>query len=779
MPDDNAPNLFHASAVSRSRAQIRSKWRGYIQYGITCLALTAVFVPPKLGWTLALFACILVFVGFYLRMQANSLHLLSRDAQRLALLSDGLGRKVLTYDSVEIIKDCDLKEDWKKAFLPDKYYTSHMKPGRARLALNIAESIFFSKSLLQRHQKTLLFRMIISPIVLILLVIIILALWSDPDRYVIITGGAAVSLMWVDNLETLLKVRHAIRTYEKVDRRLDSIIETGGLEDERIFAAFADYALASGLAPPIPSGMYLDNREAINNLWEHRLEEYENIPAIEDDEGKDAELIALYFSTPRIFEDRKAFPRWLSLDDARDVLMTVLSTLPPELKKDIDSIELGHIEGASDAIITEIKLRTPKREIGQFVIKFYRSKKQAEAEHNRLKKYAGLAVDFFPRVIDDPRLLLLGGVGFYHVNIASGQEFISAKEAISHISRTGAFNTSPYKERVQTIYDCVKALARVFNNRMAEPSDEDLQKLWNKKGSQSPSELVLDLRNAEWIEDGQRIKILNSQKNNFDSSCPIYMEDVSSEKHLTLKLSNWKYHEARCITDIVDGKKLAFIITEEMVSIINGSDYLEIIIPSAILDSFPVPIEKFLAENLGGDWSRIELYDAHEKVLSKLRENQATLSLCHCDFHAGNILISNSTFRVIDFFDIGMDLVYSDVCCLQLSALMAALSSMSGNSAELIKEFVRLALRPEAEGSNNVNIAMFASWVSDLRNQYDQGRNHVSSNTEYASTLLIEAIKQAHYSICSRNTVSSSWPILINALKNYLNLDCLETDLVN
>lgn len=104
---ETLPSTLHASLVARQRSQERSHRRYQFHYGVTALALAAVFLPNNLAWFFILFACMLQIAALSLKIQATYLHLLSRDAQRLALLSDSLGHEVLTFDVVDI--HCDLE----------------------------------------------------------------------------------------------------------------------------------------------------------------------------------------------------------------------------------------------------------------------------------------------------------------------------------------------------------------------------------------------------------------------------------------------------------------------------------------------------------------------------------------------------------------------------------------------------------------------------------------------------------------------------------------------
>ncbi len=763
---DNLPTLLHASAVARTRAQNRSRYRNYIHYAVVILVIASVFVPSQYAWLLVFCACILQLIALSMKVQAARLHFLSRDAQRLVLLSDSFGREVMTFDVVELLKDCSPGRDVKAALIPEKYYSTNVVVGRRRFAVNIAESTFFSRSLLEQHVKRLRVKVLFYASISLVTLLCVLAYWPNPSRYLLIAAAAAIALVLVDDLETIAAVARSIRAFENVDRRLHAILESGGLEDERIVAAFADYAVASGVSPPVPSDIYAKQRRRLNDLWSQRCKLYEQVAA---GEKGDMQGLALpdgaSTATLRVFEARHALPSWFSAQDQRDLLISLIRRVPSGIT--VDAIELQRLGGASGAVVTEAKVLVSERTIGHYVLKFYRNKTDATREWRRLQDYNVLAVDFFPRCMQDANLLAKGGVGFYHANFSSPHEFLPAAQVMASAIRTGLSLSPDNAIWTEPVGSCLQALADIFSECCPEMPPDMGWNLCEQLKRDAPCSYVADLRKTEWVRSESAIRLLGMKA--IPASAASYRQIgnhlACKEGWLALRLGEWRSADLFCTSTYAFGPKLAVVVPDEMVRWQRDPEIIHLEFDPSLIRDLAISTEEFLSRSVGGDWSEVDILGSYLESARILSLVKAAPGLCHRDLHLGNIMVANGSFRVIDFFDIGIDFAYSDVCRLQLSSLACIAGVVPSQGRMLANGFSVLML---GYGSEQQASGSLAEWLASLKERFENGAKRSYPDTEYVATLLLEASRQAYYSVCSDRPVCEEWPVLIGKLSEHL-----------
>ncbi|MEO1582119.1 MAG: hypothetical protein AAFR91_09725 [Pseudomonadota bacterium] len=712
-----------------------------------------------------LVAVALQLLALWLKIDASRLHLLSRDAQRLALLSDSFGREVLPFDIVDILKAADVQEEWRRAPVPEKYYSTNVDTGPKRLLINLAESIFFSRSLLKFELSRLGKENIGAYILILISSIILLAIWPNPDRYIIIVAVASIALVAIDDLESFLQINRSIKAFEKIDRRLDSILYRGTFDREFLFAAFADYCVTSATAPPIPSGLYVRKQKELNSLWYKRLEVYETeegTDLISADRGavlRDRRLNR----DIRIYENIGSLPSWFNIYDRDSILTIIIDNLPKD--STCDAIELRRLGGASGAVTSSITLLLNGLKIAHFVVKFYRDLEVARTETDRLEEYSLLAIDFFPRHLKNPRLLGKGGVGFYHVNYASEGSFISGFEALSRAEKSRTY----FQNYSVNISRCISAVAKTLTKDRISSSRAETLDIYGKHERFEPCDVVVDLRKSIWTRDTNLISILDQSPTLYPSSHqPIFREDVApTTKHLTIPLSSWSGSKDTLAFSNLYGTKAGFIIPLDMIPETYPESGLQVRMSRVAANKLSITNELFLKNTIGGNWEKVRLSQLYRRALAILRSAEALVSTCHRDLHLGNIFISENSFRVIDFFDIGRDFAMVDICRIQISSIIRLSHSNNSHSISVIRLFLN-EINKHAHEEESGKIYEMIRWIYSLKSVFESSCNRSFSEIEYIATLLFEATRQAHYSISSDRAVPSGWPELLNELQDTL-----------
>src|ERR1051326_5537422 len=157
------PTLLALASVARRAAQRFIDHNHMVSFCSILLTCGAVFCKDAAAWALVTFAFLAKGLAFALYARGKSLHDLSREAQRLALLEDSYGRLIDPFQVVELRKRAGVRLE-KIAVAesyPRPYYTSHQKAGDARFLENMQQSTFWSRNLLDLYWKRMLLLLVV------------------------------------------------------------------------------------------------------------------------------------------------------------------------------------------------------------------------------------------------------------------------------------------------------------------------------------------------------------------------------------------------------------------------------------------------------------------------------------------------------------------------------------------------------------------------------------------------------------------------------------------
>lgn len=756
-PQDERPTLLHASVVTRQRSQRHSLQRSVIYYLVTAIALVAIFLPANVAWYLLLLNACLLGIALALKLLATREHLVSRDAQRLALLADGLGEDVLAFDHTEVLKDANLKDDWKSVTLPEKYYTSSAAPGRARLAINIAESSFYSRSLFERHRQRLAIRIGVASCAIVVGVIVVLASWASPSRFLAVTAAATILLVLTDDLETAVSVSRGIAAFETLDRKLHEIIGNHGLDDERVFSTFGDYSVASAVAPPIPSDVYARNRYQLDSYWDERRSQYEK--AAEEERDWYIRVPDGLGTSIRCFEHFGSLPSWLTAEDRKGLVAAILPA--PGQAIPHDGIEFSAVAGMGDAPVTLALVRAGERVVVQYYLKFYRDTASASRELATLRSLGFLAADCLPRVIDDPRLTSKGIVATYSVSSTGNREFQPGDRALRTSAVSRALGTEMLGLTHRALSRCSNTLPQILHAGQAAVT-VDAAEVAKRRSGDAPRGAIMDLRGSVWVRSGNSVRVDRSKPGLGTRSAEPAAGTTSSA---AVEPTGWSDGETVvAFSDALPNHLL--LLPREMLSTGSPTLILEFA-TEGVADESSRPLETHLGSTIGGNWLSSVVTSAYAEGL-RAALDAGDAALCHGDLHLGNVLVADGTFRIIDLFSVGPDFVYTDVCRLQISCLITLLNALPSMRADLVRCVCELLAGVELPAGNAETIAR---WLVGLRGEFDSGRHHAGSEKAYLGSLLMEASQQAYYSVLSSRPVGPEWPALLDFLRRRVAYD--------
>lgn len=275
--EDAASGVNDPSLVSLARAELEDaktwfRLRLYAHIATLVVVLGAQYAPEKGAYVLGLIALVLQVIAWALRRRALSRQALGEEAKRRALLADALGVEAEPREAADIRARMSKAAVRAAASMDDlNYYASKRAPGLLRLRDHLQESTFWSKHLYEAAAQRA--SLAILPLITVpILILFFLAPFATGSTIFITAKVLLVAMSFVpssDQLSNSFAWSSAARKCDQLDRRVDSIAEgTWG----PALAVFADYALATGTAPPIPTKIYEARRDELNRQWDGRMQ---------------------------------------------------------------------------------------------------------------------------------------------------------------------------------------------------------------------------------------------------------------------------------------------------------------------------------------------------------------------------------------------------------------------------------------------------------------------------------------------------------------------------
>lgn len=261
------PSLLALSRAEQEVSKSRFLISRLTHAATLAVTIATLFVDGKLVYFLALAALATEAVAWLFRVLGDRKHSLAEEGRRRALLADALAKPA---DALAI-RDLRARHSRRARAIAHKfedpnYYATQAEAGSARFRAELQESAFWSREL---YSVSANIAYITAGVVLLLVVgaLFIAAGTESSDASLIVARVGVVFLSFLvfsDVLTQALAWTDASRKSDAVYRRL----EREALDDEGVaLAVFGDYCVATATTPPIPSSLYLANRERIESAW--------------------------------------------------------------------------------------------------------------------------------------------------------------------------------------------------------------------------------------------------------------------------------------------------------------------------------------------------------------------------------------------------------------------------------------------------------------------------------------------------------------------------------
>ncbi|WP_288146800.1 hypothetical protein [Thomasclavelia cocleata] len=737
--------LLSISNTTRINSQRYNKYNANVQYTIVLLSIISSCLNQNLAWWLVLFTCCLGFLSLFLEKKSTFNHLKSRETQRVILLINSFGSVIENYELAEILK---VKLNIKKleGLFTDKYYSTNAEKGVKRLIINLAESVFYSKNIFENYRNKLNIKIWISAIGIIILTIVCIVSWNNSSKYIAITSSTLIFQIVISDLKILFSLNRIIKKLEILDWKLDNTLRHHCIQSEDAYILYSEYCVEMTIAPPVSTSIYINKRDSIDIIWNKRLYEYENIchKVFNRHNG-----IGKY----KIISTLNTYPEWYKLEEWENILNMLLEILLPNI--DIDIVQMQKLSSYSDALVDEVIAISHKKIVGKFILKIYNDASYAWEEIKKLEKFASISYDFCPRFINDKKIIENGIVGFYHVDYVALSNFMTAYEGLYK-----CLNSIKYKKTFQKICtilnDSIFKSSYIFSHFDLEKlyNDDDINNFLRAKVDTSPKEYIIDLTCYNFINPHQKNMLIVNKKVN---------KKEKKGKIIKITLDNWQNGEKAVIfsKDLKDCAILININTYEIIKRMNIK-YLNLL----DFKISKIKLESYLNYTTGGDWNKLEIKKIYNIYIEKIFSYDNVIGITHGDFHLKNIMIDDKNFKIIDFFDIGLNLLYSDLCRFVISYFELLSHIKRLNNELLLQNFINFLFDKKHDSMPLTEEYYLCQKLKDMKLSFGKGRNILFINDLFLINLELELLTQSYYQICTNSYLPNNTILLIKEIYN-------------
>ncbi|MBD9729109.1 hypothetical protein PV755_38015 [Streptomyces caniscabiei] len=269
--------------IALANAQLEKAAKGYkasrwLQVATFVLSVTSVFITNPLTYIPALIALGVQVSSWVTRNRAAKCHSAGEEGRIRGLLLDALGT---------IEERVDLNNwfgrvtppagETHPAPVPSDYFASAAPLGMKRLCDHLQENAFWGKQLYKSTADYYGRMLWVFSIVSVGVILIAIPITSDENDIILarlivvaLASGAAFT-----QLTEVMAWRSAESKSEILDRRLDSLAtfteeELSTSQIGTVLSAYGDYCIATSGAPPVPSWIYLRQKDRVNALWARR-----------------------------------------------------------------------------------------------------------------------------------------------------------------------------------------------------------------------------------------------------------------------------------------------------------------------------------------------------------------------------------------------------------------------------------------------------------------------------------------------------------------------------
>ncbi|WP_272027154.1 hypothetical protein [Kocuria rosea] len=264
-----------ASILALSRAeQERSKKlmsRRLYAHGVTlALGIAALWLSEPYTYGAAVGALVSEALAWSFRRAAQEGHVRAEEGRRRALVAREMGADVGSLVTAELLaqfssKSRQIAPQWED----DDYYSTKGRPAPERFQAALQESAFWSSRLYEIAARRGYIRLGALTAVLIMLLLVLGA--AGGGDFLVVAARVAtvffVTLIGIDEIGQVSGFQDAARVSRRTVQELERIDPR---RHEQMLNVFADYAVATATAAPIPTKIYKQHHDVIEDAWKIR-----------------------------------------------------------------------------------------------------------------------------------------------------------------------------------------------------------------------------------------------------------------------------------------------------------------------------------------------------------------------------------------------------------------------------------------------------------------------------------------------------------------------------
>lgn len=758
------PTLIALTTVVRNKAQRLSFLNLFLYFISLVLCAGAVVPNVTLAWVLVVLAFFFKVASVVVAANAERLHGLSREAQRLALLEDSFGKASDPFRVVELRRRIGARfED--EATLVDyaqPYYRSGEQKGYRRLAANIQQSAFWSKHLLECYGRDLFICLIASATIVGTVVYILLVIGRDKntimvDPYLISLAALTFVMGLIDYVKLYIACQSSVALLNEVDRRLDKGNERN---DESLLADFTDYSIATVTAPPVPYRIYLRHKEYLIALWSQRQQE----------KSLDETKFVVSGESGVVFEGVSSFGH-MTKKQFESLVNDAAKSLAEQASRSMPiPVIVSVLRGFSGVPVFELKLYQDGVLWRQLVLRLHFPPQNAHKELLTVKRISRENADVIAYCPLEEPFVSQGALFYYHANIQTNDELYPIDEFVLRFLRES--NQIDFSNYFSKLLQGLLSVVKVYEG-IEDYTTISLAQALPTMLTLLPPMYILDLRSKHYdFSDGMltvsQESCLPENKTAQIAHCsdmqradePVIMNlrilsVNASTTHMCAMDLALNEDTCRCLFD-----------KEQLIVPYKKGDMLTVVMDSANRIQL---LQDFLFARNGLHLEGFRPIDIVSDIMNTGDVGRQPLHLAfrHMDLHCDNCLVSRSNFKIVDVGDSKRGLICMDLARLEIS-LMSRLIEGLGLDAIAVENLCQLL-----DGEKGVRccstVRSIADIVTAIRTSFVSGFRIKPQEQEISIAYFLECCEQMQFSILSTMGLRGAASVIVKHWKQHLD----------
>gem|GEM_PF-6021826 len=731
--------LQYIANAMRLKSQKSYSVANFMQYLLVGLSMVTLFLPETIGWIFLIIACIVELIISFLNSHAEKNHQYSREALRLLLIHDSMNTNFDQLSYEYILNHFNAPKESQSSFINPTYYSTDSSSGNTRFAHNSAESIFYTKSIMQKSHKNKKIKLIIFCLTFFFVILLTILLWHPASNIFIVTPITAIlGYILYSEIAQLIHTDRALRKLDYLDNKLSQLITDNNYDLLTLMNIYTEYSIAVSSARPVSTKLYKQERDSIREQWKERQEYLRRTSAEEES----------ILSRVEIYDKGDSIPTWLSKKEWNSVLASLYEDIISPQK--YGKLLIKGLQGNSSSYTVSLDFQGEANDI-ILLIKFYPNLKEYKSEKDRLYKYSAIRSECFSKYYTNTILEKYNALALYHINNDIGSDYLSMHQVME-----ANFTTTPN----DYLYDVMGRLPRmiddmldVFNSQ--SPTEKDAQsELKRKLILKKPCRKIIDISDFSIFLDNNILKF-EGEPECENTEYTVLNEDPYNSIREAKYLS-WRDNTKVVCKITYQEEPVLIFLPIQIRSLVPDVDSYTIDLKNLCGKRVICSTQTYLEMITGGSWTNLDLTALYEKCSERFIDDAQNIVIVHNDFHYENLFVSKESYKVLDLYDVGPGFFYTDVARIQVSLLHFLLSK---SGAKRNVQRIINALMKEKKNGNNIFEALF-----DIPNQMTHPLKKTTTNNEYLLTFLQEIIIQAYYSVCSHRPVPTIWITLIEDL---------------